>query len=46
MMEMNPVEAVRNNSLATLLMARTAGEFGVETLRADLDRQGGQARRP
>ena len=30
MMEMNPVEAVRNNSLATLLMARTAGEFGVE----------------
>ncbi len=31
MMENNPVEAVRNNSLATLLMARTAGEFGVET---------------
>jgi FlaA1/EpsC-like NDP-sugar epimerase len=31
MMEMNPVEAVRNNSLATLLMARTAAEFGVET---------------
>ncbi len=31
MMEMNPVEAVRNNSLATLLMARAAGEFGVET---------------
>ena len=31
MMEMNPVEAVRNNSLATLLMARTAGEMGVET---------------
>jgi FlaA1/EpsC-like NDP-sugar epimerase len=31
MMEINPVEAVRNNSLATLLMARTAGEFGVET---------------
>ena len=30
MMEDNPVEAVRNNSLATLLMARTAGEFGVE----------------
>ncbi|HUY58566.1 MAG TPA: nucleoside-diphosphate sugar epimerase/dehydratase [Solirubrobacteraceae bacterium] len=30
MMENNPVEAVRNNSLATLLMARTAGEFGVE----------------
>jgi FlaA1/EpsC-like NDP-sugar epimerase len=31
MMESNPVEAVRNNSLATLLMARAAGEFGVET---------------
>jgi FlaA1/EpsC-like NDP-sugar epimerase len=31
MMENNPVEAVRNNSLATMLMARTAGEFGVET---------------
>ena len=31
MMEMNPVEAVRNNSLATLLMARLAGEFGVRT---------------
>ncbi|HTW12344.1 MAG TPA: nucleoside-diphosphate sugar epimerase/dehydratase [Solirubrobacteraceae bacterium] len=31
MMEMNPVEAVRNNSLATLLMARIAGELGVQT---------------
>jgi FlaA1/EpsC-like NDP-sugar epimerase len=31
MMEINPVEAIRNNSLATLLMARTAGDFGVET---------------
>jgi FlaA1/EpsC-like NDP-sugar epimerase len=31
MMEMNPVEAVRNNSLATRLMARAAGELGVET---------------
>jgi FlaA1/EpsC-like NDP-sugar epimerase len=31
MMEMNPVEAVRNNSLATRLMARLAGEVGVET---------------
>jgi FlaA1/EpsC-like NDP-sugar epimerase len=31
MMEMNPVEAVRNNSLATRLMAQAAGEFGVET---------------
>jgi FlaA1/EpsC-like NDP-sugar epimerase len=31
MMEMNPVEAVRNNSLATLLMARIAGELDVQT---------------
>ncbi|MDO9357132.1 MAG: nucleoside-diphosphate sugar epimerase/dehydratase, partial [Solirubrobacteraceae bacterium] len=31
LMEMNPVEAVRNNSLATRLVARLAGEFGVET---------------
>ena len=31
MMEDNPVEAVRNNSLATRLVARIAGEAGVET---------------
>jgi FlaA1/EpsC-like NDP-sugar epimerase len=31
MMEINPVEAVRNNSIATLLMARLAGEFEVAT---------------
>src|SRR5579875_1778805 len=31
MMERNPVEAVRNNSLATRLVARVAGELGVET---------------
>jgi FlaA1/EpsC-like NDP-sugar epimerase len=31
MMEINPVEAIRNNSLATLLMARAAGDFRVET---------------
>ncbi len=31
LMEMNPVEAVRNNSLATRLVARLAGEFGTET---------------
>ena len=31
MMEMNPVEAVRNNSLATRVMARAAGDLGVET---------------
>jgi FlaA1/EpsC-like NDP-sugar epimerase len=30
MMELNPVEAVRNNALATRLVARIAGETGVE----------------
>lgn len=30
LMEENPVEAVRNNSLATRLVARLAGEFAVE----------------
>src|SRR5579884_3831301 len=31
MMELNPVEAVRNNAVATQLMARLAGEQGVGT---------------
>ena len=31
MMELNPVEAVRNNALATRLVARIAGELGVGT---------------
>jgi len=31
MMEQNPVEAVRNNALATRLVARIAGEVGVKT---------------
>ena len=31
MMELNPVEAIRNNALATQLMARLAGEAGVGT---------------
>src|SRR2546421_5110975 len=31
MMEMNPVEAIRNNALATRLVARIAGETGVQT---------------
>jgi FlaA1/EpsC-like NDP-sugar epimerase len=31
MMEMNPVEAVRNNALATRLVARIAGELGIAT---------------
>ena len=30
LMELNPVEAVRNNALATRLMARVAGETGVK----------------
>jgi FlaA1/EpsC-like NDP-sugar epimerase len=30
MMELNPVEAVRNNAVATRLMARVAGEAGVK----------------
>ena len=30
MMQLNPVEAVRNNSLATRLVARIAGEHGVQ----------------
>jgi FlaA1/EpsC-like NDP-sugar epimerase len=30
LMELNPVEAVRNNALATRLMARVSGEFGVK----------------
>jgi FlaA1/EpsC-like NDP-sugar epimerase len=31
MMEVNPVEAVRNNALATRVVARVAGELGVRT---------------
>jgi FlaA1/EpsC-like NDP-sugar epimerase len=31
MMELNPVEAVRNNALATRLVARIAGQLGVRT---------------
>ena len=31
MMELNPIEAIRNNALATQLMARVAGETGVGT---------------
>jgi FlaA1/EpsC-like NDP-sugar epimerase len=30
MMELNPVEAIRNNALATRLVARIAGELGIE----------------
>ena len=45
LMEHNPVEAVRNNAQATRVVARVAGQTGVKTLRARLDRQGGHARR-
>jgi len=31
MMELNPVEAIRNNALATRLVGRIAGEHGVQT---------------
>ena len=44
LMEANPVEAVRNNAIATRVMARVAGELGRAALRARLDRQGGRAR--
>ena len=44
LMERNPVEAVRNNAIATRLMARIAGQMKVKTLRARLDRQGGRPR--
>ena len=43
MMELNPVEAIRNNALATRLVARIAGEAAGGDVRARLDRQGGQA---
>ena len=47
LMEDNPVEAVRNNALATRAAARAiAGEQGVAPLRARLDRQGRRRRRP
>ena len=46
LMEANPVEAVRNNAIATRVVARVAGEHGRRALRARLDRQGRRARRP
>ena len=44
LMEANPVEAVRNNALATRVMARVAGDIGTKVVRPRLDRQGGHAR--
>ena len=45
MMEANPLEAVRNNVLATKVVAEVAVEFGVERFVLDLDGQGAQRRR-
>ena len=42
LMEANPLESVRNNVVSTQVVAEVAAEFGVRTLRARLDRQGGQ----
>ena len=44
LMESNPIEAVRNNALATRVMCRVAGDSGRPHVRARLDRQGGRAR--
>ena len=46
MMEHNPVEAVRNNALATRARRAHRGRGRRRRVRARLDRQGGQARRP
>ena len=43
LMEDNPVEAVRNNAIATRVMCHVAGEAGIARLRARLDGQGGVA---
>ena len=42
MMEANPLEAVRNNVIATRITAETRRRFGGRALRPDLDRQGGE----
>ena len=42
MMEANPIEAVRNNTLGTRTLADVAVEFGAQAVRARLDGQGGQ----
>ncbi len=44
LMEANPVEAVRNNAIATRVVAHVAGELGRRALRARLHRQGRRAR--
>ena len=42
LMEANPLESVRNNTLATKVIAEVAGRVRRRALRARLDRQGGQ----
>ncbi len=42
LVEANPFEAVRNNSIATRVVAETAAVAGADAVRPDLDRQGGQ----
>ncbi len=44
LMEANPVEAVRNNAIATRVVAHVAGAVWRATLRARLDRQGSRPR--
>ena len=44
LMEANPIEAVRNNALATRSLTGDRGRGGRARVRADLDRQGGRAR--
>ena len=42
MMEANPLEAVRNNTLGTRIVAEVAVEYGAKRFVLDLDRQGGE----
>ena len=44
LMEANAVEAVRNNAIATRVMARVAGDTGTKIFVQVSDRQGGRAR--
>ena len=46
LMEANPLEAVRNNAIATRVTAETAAAAADGALRPHLDRQGGESRAP
>ena len=46
LLEANPLEAVRNNTLATRVIADVAVEYGAQTVRARLDRQGREPEEP